>query len=442
MRMVIGERARAPIQHTKRYGLILAWSAFALALSLFAAGEKPGGIGSAGAGAIALAALPPNDMCTWPESAGENAAADEPPSPTGGEIPPVRYVIDPYPTFNGVSIDVANGRVVMSDENRKSVLMYDRAAGNRGSTATAPLRRIIGPQTEIGYISAVETDAARRELYAVNNDIEDRIVVFDYDAHGDVKPKRHLYVPHQTWGVSLNPSKDEIAISVQQLSMVGIYRREATALEAPLRIISGPRTELADPHGIRWDVDHHEIVVASHGNYSVIAPYSAYDAGTSSTALSVGGHFLLPSITVFEESAKGDAQPLRKIQGTQTRLNWPMGIDIDTGRNEIAVANNGDDAVLIFDRTGAGDAAPRRIIRGARTGISSPMGVAIDVKNDELWVANYGDHTALVFARTASGDVAPKRIIRNAPEGTPTGGFGNPYAVAYDSKRDQLLVPN
>ena len=60
----------------------------------------------------------------------------------------------------------------------------------------------------------------------------------------------------------------------------------------------------------------------------------------------------------------------------------------------------------------------------------------------EIWVANYGDHTALVFGRTAAGDVAPKRIIRNAPAGTPTGGFGNPYAVAYDSKRDQLLVPN
>jgi DNA-binding beta-propeller fold protein YncE len=70
------------------------------------------------------------------------------------------------------------------------------------------------------------------------------------------------------------------------------------------------------------------------------------------------------------------------------------------------------------------------------------MGVAIDVKNNEIWVANYGDHTAVVFARTANGNVAPKRIIRNAPQGTPTGGFGNPYAVAYDSKRDQLLVPN
>jgi hypothetical protein len=57
-------------------------------------------------------------------------------------------------------------------------------------------------------------------------------------------------------------------------------------------------------------------------------------------------------------------------------------------------------------------------------------------------VANYGDHTALVFGRSASGDVAPTRIIRNAPANSPTVGFGNPGAVAYDSKRDEILVPN
>ena len=59
-----------------------------------------------------------------------------------------------------------------------------------------------------------------------------------------------------------------------------------------------------------------------------------------------------------------------------------------------------------------------------------------------IWVANYGDHTAVVFDRTASGNVAPKRIIRNAPKGTPTTGFTNASAAAYDSKRDELLVPN
>jgi DNA-binding beta-propeller fold protein YncE len=82
------------------------------------------------------------------------------------------------------------------------------------------------------------------------------------------------------------------------------------------------------------------------------------------------------------------------------------------------------------------------VIHGSRTAISGPMGVSIDTKNDEVWVTNYREHTALVFARTAEGNVAPKRVLRNAPPGTPAVGFGNPGAVAYDSKRDQILVPN
>jgi DNA-binding beta-propeller fold protein YncE len=119
-----------------------------------------------------------------------------------------------------------------------------------------------------------------------------------------------------------------------------------------------------------------------------------------------------------------------------------MAIQVDTEHDEITVANSGDSSIRVFDRAGRGDAAPVRVLKGARTGIRGPMGVTIDLKNDELWVANYGDHTALVFARTAAGNVAPKRIVRNAPEGSPTVGFGNPGAVAYDSTRDEILVPN
>ena len=71
---------------------------------------------------------------------------------------------------------------------------------------------------------------------------------------------------------------------------------------------------------------------------------------------------------------------------------------------------------------------------------NGPMGVSI--AKDEIWVANFGDHTALVFPRLAAGNAAPRRIIRNAPAGRETSGFGNPYAVAYDTKRKEILVPN
>ena len=389
-----------------------------------------------------LAASMPMEMCLPPSLAESEKAVESSADPVGGELPPIRMVSDPYPTFNGISLDPANNRVAMSDENRKSVLVYDRTGGDKSAAVTAPLRQILGPESQIGYIAGIMFDPAHGEIYAVNNDLDDRIVVFDEDARGDVTPKRRLYVPHQAWGLSLNPAADQFAVSVQQLSMVAFYRREAAGLEAPLRIIEGPDTGLADPHGIHWDVKNHELIVANHGNSSVIASYSAYDAGVSTKALSAGGHFLPPSLTIFDDSAKGNAKPVRIIQGPRTHLNWPMGVDLDDQHDEIAVADNGDNSVVIFRRSDSGDAVPLRVIRGPRTGISSPMGVAIDAKNDEIWVANYGDHTAAVYARTANGNVAPKRIIRNAPEGTPTGGFGNPYAVAYDSKRDQLLVPN
>lgn len=428
-------------RHTPASRIAFIVSAALLLLFLTPKARAPAITGDAETSQLTLAKALAGDICIRPSAFRPQAENASTPG-LGGDLPPVRYIMDPFPTFNGIALDTKNNRVVLSDENRKSVLIYDRAAGSNSAAITPELQQIIGPQTEIGYISGIELDPERRELYAVNNDIEDRIVVFDYDANGDLKPKRHLYVPHQSWGISLNPAQDQVAISVQQLAMIGIYRREANRLEAPLRIIKGPNTGMADPHGIRWDVAHHEIAVANHGNYSVITPYSAYDATGTNVALSVGGHFLEPSITVFADSAHGDAKPLRTIQGARTRLNWPMGIDIDAAHNEIAVANNGDNSVLVFDRTASGNLAPVRVIQGKNTGIDSPMGVAIDPKNDELWVANYGDHTALVFSRTASGDVAPKRIIRNAPAGTPTGGFGNPYAVAYDSKREELLVPN
>jgi DNA-binding beta-propeller fold protein YncE len=119
-----------------------------------------------------------------------------------------------------------------------------------------------------------------------------------------------------------------------------------------------------------------------------------------------------------------------------------MGLAVDPVHNEIAVVNNGDNSVLFYRRMASGDVAPVRAIRGPRTRISRPMGLAIDTKNDEVWVANFADHTALAFNRTDNGDQAPKRIIRNAPAGTPSAGFGNPMAMAYDSKREEILVPN
>jgi DNA-binding beta-propeller fold protein YncE len=354
----------------------------------------------------------------------------------GGDIVPVRSVTDPYPSLHSVAVDPDSNRVLMSDSNRGSLLFYDRTAGNGSSDMAEPVAQVRGPATGMMFVAGVALDPANREVFAVNNDIGDRMEVFPYDVEGNVRPKRILFVPHGSWGVALNRQRDEVAITVEHVNTVVVYRRDATLGDAPLRVLQGATTDLRDPHGISFDEKHNEISVANHGNW---APLTRAEATQGEVQ---GGRFDRPSITTYAGEARGDKAPLRKIQGSRTELNWPMGMSLDTVHDEMAVASYGNDSILIFHRTDQGDIAPIRVIHGSRTAISGPMGVSIDTKNDEIWVTNYREHTAAVFPRTAQGNIAPKRLVRNAPRGTPAVGFGNPGAVAYDSKRDQILVPN
>jgi DNA-binding beta-propeller fold protein YncE len=366
-----------------------------------------------------------------------------PPGAIGGEIEPIRVIADLYPTFDGLAVDSVNGRVVMSDENRHGLMSYARSAGGSSEAVTEPLRHVFGPKTRIGFAAGVAVDPIHKEAYTVNNDGGDQLLVYGYDAHGNVEPTRYLRVPHQSWGVSLSNERDEIALSVQQSNAIVVYGRAAKGLDAPRRQVSGARSQLHDPHGIVLDGVHNEIVVANHGNWTKIRPYTMYDPLVSATNEPYEpGRFFDPSITVHSATADGEAAPLRTIEGRSTRLNWPMGIALDGAHHEIFVANYGDSSVLVFARTAKGDVAPARVLRGALTGIVGPVGIGIDTRNDELWVANYGDHTAVVFPRAASGNVKPARTVRNAPPETPTCGLTNVSAAAYDARRGAILVPN
>lgn len=401
-----------------------------------------------------IKATEPAEMCLTPDFSYGQSAAQGGGEPTGalavpadwpgkdavgGDVPPARLVYDPYPTFDGMGVDTENDVVVFSDENRSGVLTYDRTAGGQSPAMTEPKRHVIGPRTGLGYIAGVTLDPKRREAWVVNND-GGGVSVFSYDDHGDVKPLRDLDVPHQSWGLSLDSTREEVAVTSQQYQGISIYARTATGAARPLRTIRGESTELADPHGVYLDGVNNEVLAANHGNWTEMRSYA------EDTALLPGeykpGRFEEASIRVYRGDANGDVSPIRTIQGSRTQLAWPMGIDVNRERNELAVANYGTSSILIFPRTARGDVAPIRTLGGARTGIVGPVAVGFDAKNKELWVANYGDHTAVVFDIDAAGDVAPKRTIRNAPAGTPTTGFTNASAAAYDSKRREVLVPN
>ncbi len=143
----------------------------------------------------------------------------------------------------------------------------------------------MGPDTGIGFVAGVAMDPAHRELFTVNNDVEDRMVVFDYDARGNIKPKRLLYVPHQSWGIAFAPKRDELALvgadAEHVSSCSSATRRSSTRRSARC---AAAHTEMADPHGIYFDETHNEVFVANHGNFrpgELITSYTAYDARES-----------------------------------------------------------------------------------------------------------------------------------------------------------------
>ena len=123
-------------------------------------------------------------------------------------------------------------------------------------------------------------------------------------------------------------------------------------------------------------------------------------------------------------------------------MNWPTSIAVHPDRGELFVANDTADIITVYRTDAHGDAAPIRVIQGPRSMIKNPTAVALDLTNNELWVANFGNHSATVYPVDASGDPAPKRIIRSGRANDGAAMLSNPHTIAYDTKRDQLLVSN
>ena len=344
--------------------------------------------------------------------------------------PPVRNILDTDPIYTSVGVDTRNDEVFLQDSNTWSIRVFNRLDNTPPSAArTEPKRVISGPKTDVQFNSCVYVDPKNGDIYSVENDIGDSVVVFSQNANGDVEPIRKLHVTHRAYAMAVDEDNQEFYLSVQYPPQVAVYRKTASGEEKPLRLLQGESTRLSDAHGIAIDTKRKLLFVNNWGNIS--------DYKTAGT-----GRFEAPSITVYPLNANGDASPLRIIQGPKTQLNWPGAMSVDSDRGELYVANDVGNAIVVFHETDQGDVQPTRVIKGNRTGLSYPTSVFVDTKNKELWVSNLGNSSATVYPLTASGDMAPLRTIRSAPRDKVSLKFGKTQAVAYDSKREQILVPN
>ena len=365
---------------------------------------------------------------------------------------PERMIRDPNSAYSAVAVDTVHNEVVLTDENLFNIITYDRQTNTPPTSVSDPQRVIGGLNTKIEFQCGLYIDPVTGDIYAVNNDTVDSLVIFSRKAVGDVVPDRELHTPHGTFGIAVDEEAKELFLSVQHDNALVVYNKMEKGYEAPIRVVQGSHTGLADPHGLVLDAKNKLLFVANHGSYhEVKAPlegekrretvYPGFPLNRED-AVPGSGKLLPPSITVYASSVKGDAPPVRVIQGPHTQMDWPTALTLDPERNELFVANDGGNSILVFDASANGDAAPLRVLKGPKSLVSNPTGVYLDKKNEELWVANFGNHTSAAYNPTASGDTPPIRVIRSAKASDSVPGMGNPHPIAYDTKREQILVPN
>ena len=368
---------------------------------------------------------------------------------------PARTIKDPNSSFSAVAVDVAHNEIVLQDENLAQIMVYGRQDNTPSKAAlTEPKRIIGGSATKVAMNCGVYVDPETGDIYNVNGDTQDWLTVFSREQKGNVPAMRELEAPHRAFGVTVDEEAKELFVTVQHPPAVVVWPKYAQGKDAPLRILEGQHTMLAEAQGIALDTKNQLMYVANQGAYAkmpnsigwsraLVPGAKTWEIPDRVLDLIPGtGEFHDPSINVYPLKANGNTKPLRIIQGSMTRLNWPAHLSMDVEHQELYVANPVTHEITVFSANASGNVAPIRSIKGPHTQLAYPHGVFVDTKNDEVVVANFGNHSSTIYKRTASGDAAPVRQIRSAPPDAPAPMFGNIGSATYDTKRSQLLIFN
>jgi 6-phosphogluconolactonase (cycloisomerase 2 family) len=357
------------------------------------------------------------------------ARADVPTAKTL-ERAPLRTIRDSFPTYSAVAVDAANNEIVLQDENLFQIMVYDRMANTPPNASfTEPKRIISGHDTKLEFNCGLYIDPKTGDIYSVNNDTLDTLSIFSRKASGNSKPDRTLHTPHGTYGIAVNEETQELFLTIQHENEVVVNRKMAQGQDKPLRVLAGPHVRLADPHGIGIDTKNQWMFVANYGNAheskvpgsgTFVPPsinvYPLKASGDTpplrvitgpKTQLNWPAHVYVDqehgdvfvandgdsSILVFRVTDNGDVPPSRVLKGAKTQIKNPTGIFVDTAHDELVVANMGNHSATVYPRAADGDTPPVRTIRTAPPGkgalqIGNPGSVAYDTKRDAIITPN------------------------------------------------------
>lgn len=228
---------------------------------------------------------------------------------------------------------------------------------------------------------------------------------------------------------------DEIFVTNPFAQAVLVFRGSAHGEEAPIRVIQGPRTQLAGSAyaGVdRLDVDpiHNEIFVPARN-----------------------------AILVFPREAHGDVAPIRVIKGSNTGIQSSQTLAVDPVRNLIVAGDTGAGgdpqrnrlgiitvsreentlrrdsrgSLLIFNRTDNGNVKPIRAIRGPKAGISSLT--QLQTYPPRGWIVMTGSGIVGIWSVFDDGNVSPRWKL-DGPNST----LIRPRGVALNPRDKELIV--
>jgi DNA-binding beta-propeller fold protein YncE len=354
---------------------------------------------------------------------------------------------------DGIAIHGSNIYVANSGNN--TVTVYPVGSPPN----TAPTTTIKGFSTGLSSPSGVALDGTGN-IYVANLG-NDTVTVYPAGSNGNTAPSATIStIPA---GIALDGGGNVYVVGNDGVFVyaAGTFTPIATISAR----ISGLTTDLDNPVAVAVD-SAGKIYVANNGSQNGNSDtVSVYAAGANSKVvptatltgsntqlngpagigLDSGGHIYVVdnagngnggsnSVTVYPEATNGNVAPSMTISGASTGLFDPQAVALDS-TGKIYVSDNSD-SVIIYPAGSTGNAAPTATIFGAGTGLNSAEGVAVDSAGN-IYVANNGNNTVTVYPIGSNGNAAPSATIGGASTG-----LDFPYGIAVNSVAGKIYVTN
>lgn len=310
------------------------------------------------------------------------------------------------------------------------------------ATSTATATRTATPTATR---TATPTATATAVIFATNfSNTNYAVTAYPAGSSGNIAPTTDIAGANtglsRPYGVGLD-SSGNIYVAEEAANTVTIYAAGSTGNVAPSATIAGSNTLLNEPLGLAVDPTGNIYVANLGGGYSVtvyphgstgnVAPSQAISGSNTGLEQPIGvaadssGNIYVANstistsnsrVTVYSAGSTGNVAPLATISGSNTGLNGPWGIALDSSRN-IYVTSSNSNAITVYPAGSNANATPSATISGSNTGLASPQGIVVD-KSGNIYVAeNTSGLSIFTFAAGASGNVAPIRTISGSNTG-------------------------